>query len=74
MDDYLVDFFGEEEFVTVLLVDATEPGLLRMISAGHPGPQLVGPDEGRTVELPSGLPLGLGLGRWPGSYVETEVP
>jgi phosphoserine phosphatase RsbU/P len=73
MDDYLVDFFSEEEFVTVLLVDATEPGLLRMISAGHPGPQLVRPNEARTVDLPSGLPLGLGLGRRPVPYSETTV-
>jgi phosphoserine phosphatase RsbU/P len=73
MDDYLVDFFSEEEFVTVLLVDATEPGLLRMISAGHPSPQLVGPEDAHTVDLPSALPLGLGLGRRSGSYAETAV-
>jgi serine phosphatase RsbU (regulator of sigma subunit) len=74
MDHYLARFFGDEEFVSALLVDVTEPGLLRIVSAGHPGPQLVKPQAARTVELPSALPLGLGLGRSLDSYVETTVP
>ena len=75
MDDYLSDFFGNEEFVTALLVDVTEPGLLRLVSAGHPGPQLVRTGEARLLDLPSGLVLGLGLGRRPEhAYVETTVP
>jgi phosphoserine phosphatase RsbU/P len=75
MDKYLADFFGEEEFVTALLVDVTEPGLLRLVSAGHPGPRLVGTEEAGNLDLPRGLVLGLGMGQ-PGAepYVETTVP
>ena len=75
MDDYLAGFFGEEEFVTALLVDVTWPGELRLVSAGHPAPQLVGPDDAALLDLPHGLPLGLGLGlgQGPDRYVETVV-
>ena len=73
MDDYLAGFFGEEEFVTVLLVDVTRPGELRIVAAGHPGPELVGADDAALLDLPPGLPLGLGLGRGPGEYAETIV-
>src|SRR3954451_5558490 len=72
MDDYLAGFFGEEEFVTALLVDVTDPGELRIVSAGPPSPQLVPRTEAPRLELPDGLPLGLGLGL--NSYVETTVP
>jgi serine phosphatase RsbU (regulator of sigma subunit) len=72
MDRYLAGFFEAEEFVTALLVDVTEPRLLRMVSAGHPGPELVRPDGAEILELPQGLPLGLGLPSDP--YVETTVP
>ena len=71
MDDYLAGFFGAEEFVTALLVDVTVPDELRFVTAGHPGPQLVGRDTAAVLELPGGLPLGLGLGRDLGAYVET---
>jgi serine phosphatase RsbU (regulator of sigma subunit) len=71
MDDYLAGFFTDEEFVTALLVDVTWPGELRVVAAGHPSPHLLGPDDGAWVELPHGLPLGLGLGG--NGYVETTV-
>src|SRR6478736_4779081 len=74
MDDYLCNFFGEEEFVTALLADLTEPGVLRLVSAGHPGPQLIGSVDNVLLQLPPGLPLGLGLRLGPDGYVEVEVP
>jgi phosphoserine phosphatase RsbU/P len=74
MDDYLAGFFSEEEFVTALLVEVTEPGVLRLVSAGHPGPQLAGADAARMLELPTGLPLGLGLRSPRNAYAEAEVP
>ncbi|HEX5086449.1 MAG TPA: PP2C family protein-serine/threonine phosphatase [Nocardioides sp.] len=74
MDDYLADFFGEEEFVTVLLVDVTRPGVLQLVNSGHPSPQLVSGDNSRPLDLPAGLPLGLGLGRSADAYPVTTVP
>jgi len=74
MDEYLAGFFGEEEFVTALLVEVTEPSVLRMVSAGHPGPQLAEPDGATLLDLPQGLPLGLGLRSSRRAYVEAEVP
>ena len=47
MDSYLAGFFDEEEFATALLVDVSDPGVLRLVSAGHPGPQLVRSSEAR---------------------------
>jgi serine phosphatase RsbU (regulator of sigma subunit) len=73
MDDYLAGFFSEEEFVTALLVEVTEPGVLRLVSAGHPGPQLAGPDAATMLEVPTGLPLGLGLRSPRHAYTEVEV-
>jgi serine phosphatase RsbU (regulator of sigma subunit) len=74
MDDYLAGFFDEEEFVTVLLVEVTQPGVLRLVSAGHPSPQLVQNSKAHLLDLPAGLPLGLGLGRSSDAYPETTVP
>ena len=63
MDDYLVDFFGDEEFVTALLVEVSGPGHLTLFNAGHPPPQLVrATGESELLDLPPALPLGLGLG------------
>jgi serine phosphatase RsbU (regulator of sigma subunit) len=62
MSGYLTSFFDDEEFVTALLVDTTDPGRLTLVSAGHLPPMLIRPDG--TAELlvdsASGLPLGLG--------------
>jgi sigma-B regulation protein RsbU (phosphoserine phosphatase) len=74
MDDYLADFFGEEEFVTAVLVDVSRTGELAVVAAGHPGPQLVGTDDAVLLDLPQGLPLGLGLGQRSQEYVEATVP
>ncbi len=74
MDEYLAGFFGEEEFVTALLVDVTDPDELRVVSAGHPGPQLVGRAGAVVLELPPGLPLGLGLGSQLSGYAEAIIP
>jgi serine phosphatase RsbU (regulator of sigma subunit) len=74
MTEYLVPFFEEEEFVTALLVEVTDPRDLTMVSAGHPPPALVR-DNGHVelVDLPPGLPLGLGLGE-AGSFTQVTVP
>ncbi len=61
ISNYLVPFFAEEEFVTALLVDTTDPGRLRLVNAGHPPPLLVHPDgECEFLETDANLPLGLG--------------
>jgi len=73
MDNYLAGFFGDEEFATALLVDVSDPGMLRLVSAGHPGPQLVCSSEARVLDLPIGRVFGLGLPA-ADSYVETRVP
>jgi serine phosphatase RsbU (regulator of sigma subunit) len=63
MDEYLADFFGEEEFVTALLIEVSGPGQLMLLNAGHPPPQLVrASGESELLEIPPALPLGLGLG------------
>ena len=72
MDDYLAGFFTAEEFVTALLVDVTRPGELRVVAAGHPSPRLLGPVDASWLDLPHGLPLGLGLGV--DGYAEATVP
>lgn len=61
MSTYLQRFFDDEEFVTALLVDATDPGRITLVSCGHPPPLLVAEDgSAKFVEAPPGLPLGLG--------------
>ena len=73
MTSYLEPFFAVEEFVTALLVDASDPAELRMVSCGHPPALLVRADgHADLVEAPPGLPLGLPswLGR---TYTETTV-
>jgi phosphoserine phosphatase RsbU/P len=72
MDNYLAGFFDNEEFATALLVDVTDPGVLRLVSAGHPAPQLVRSSEAELLDLPTGRVLGLGL-PVVDSYVETAV-
>jgi sigma-B regulation protein RsbU (phosphoserine phosphatase) len=73
MDDYLADFFDDDEFATALLVDVSDPGVLRLVSAGHPAPQLVRESEARVLDLPIGRVLGLDL-QAADSYAETTVP
>ena len=70
MDHYLQPFFDDEDFVTALMVDATEADRLVLTSAGHPPPLLVRAN-GTTelVHAPAGLPLGLG-----GSYDTVTIP
>jgi sigma-B regulation protein RsbU (phosphoserine phosphatase) len=61
MDAYLTPFFGEEDFATALLVDVSQPGRLVITCCGHPPPLLIRPDGAtELLEIPSGLPLGLG--------------
>jgi sigma-B regulation protein RsbU (phosphoserine phosphatase) len=62
MNSYLVPFFDDEEFVTGLLVDVTDPERVTLTSCGHP-PAVLVPRVGppRYVEARTGLPLGLGI-------------
>ena len=69
MGSYLAPFFDEEEFVTALLVDASDPGAVVLTSCGHPPPLLVSGGRGVLLYAPAGLPLGLG-----GPYEELTVP
>ena len=69
MGGYLAPFFDDEEFVTALLVDASDPGEVVLVSCGHPPALLVTGGRGVMVEAPAGLPLGLG-----GPYEELAVP
>ena len=70
MNSYLVPFFDDEEFVTGLLVDVTDPETLTLTSCGHP-PAVLVPKVGppRYVEARTGLPLGLGIDMVPYSTV-----
>ena len=61
MSRYLAPFFDDEEFVTAVLVDATDPARLTLVSCGHPQALLVkGDGSASLIEAPAGLPLGLG--------------
>jgi phosphoserine phosphatase RsbU/P len=61
MSRYLAPFFDDEEFVTALLVDATEHNRLTLVSCGHPPALLVKRNGSASlIEAPAGLPLGLG--------------
>ncbi|MGZ4504410.1 MAG: PP2C family protein-serine/threonine phosphatase [Nocardioidaceae bacterium] len=60
MSAYLAPFFDDEEFVTALLVEVSDPVRLTVVSCGHPPPVLVGPTCASLPEAPAGLPLGLG--------------
>jgi serine phosphatase RsbU (regulator of sigma subunit) len=73
MNSYLIPFFDDEEFVTGLLVDVTDPETLTLTSCGHP-PALLVPRVGppRYVEARTGLPLGLGMDLVP--YGTVTVP
>ncbi len=61
MSGYLTPFFDDEEFVTAVLLDTTDPHRVRLVNAGHPAPLLVHPDGScEYVETDADLPLGLG--------------
>ena len=60
MSAYLAPFFDDEEFVTALLVQVSDPARLTVVSCGHPPPLLVGSTCASLPEAPAGLPLGLG--------------
>lgn len=61
MSAYLRGFFDDEEFVTAVLVQESTASTLTLVSCGHPPPLLVRADGTASfVELPVGLPLGLG--------------
>ncbi len=61
MSGYLMPFFDEEEFVTAVLLDTTDPTRVRLVNAGHPPPLLIHPDGScEYVETDADLPLGLG--------------
>jgi sigma-B regulation protein RsbU (phosphoserine phosphatase) len=63
MTDYLTPFFSEEEFATALLIEVADESELVIVSAGHPPPSVVRRDgDGGVLELPPGLPLGIGVG------------
>ena len=60
MHHYLEPFLGLEEFATALLVECS-PHTITLTSAGHPPAVLIRSDGAVTfVDLPSGLPLGIG--------------
>jgi serine phosphatase RsbU (regulator of sigma subunit) len=62
MSAYVAPFFDDEEFVTALLVDTAETDRFTLVSCGHCPPLLVSDGTGTLVEVPAGLPLGLGDG------------
>ena len=70
MDDYLAGFFGEEEFVTALLVDVTRARRAADRGAGHPPPELVGAD----VAVAAGPPARAAPGPWPRRRARTSTP
>jgi len=62
MSAYLSAFFDDEDFATALLVDASDPARLVVVSCGHPEPVLVAADgTAAHVETVPCLPLGLGM-------------
>ena len=61
MSAYLSAFFEDEDFATALLVDASDPDRLVVVSCGHPQPLLVGPEGAEHLETVPCLPLGLGF-------------
>lgn len=60
MNEYLRPFFHDEEFVTAVVLNVAEHGVLHLVSCGHPRPLLVTGDEVTEVELDDvAAPLGL---------------
>lgn len=70
MSAYIDPFLDDEEFVTALLLQVTDRGHVTLVNCGHPHPLLITCHDGASlVDLPSGLPLGLGR-----SFEEVTVP
>lgn len=60
MSTYLTPFLDDEEFVTAALAQVSERNVT-LVSCGHPRPLLIrGNGDARMLNLPPGLPLGLG--------------
>jgi serine phosphatase RsbU (regulator of sigma subunit) len=62
LDDRVSDIAeSDEDFVTAVLVDLTEDGVLTVVNAGHPAPILVSGGTQRLLDVdPRRPPLGLG--------------
>jgi hypothetical protein len=61
MNGYMLPFLADEEFVTALLADLSDPDTITLVSCGHPPPLLVSREgQAEFLEPPPGLPLGLG--------------
>jgi serine phosphatase RsbU (regulator of sigma subunit) len=75
MDRYLRDFFSDEDFVTAILVDVSNPEAVELVSCGHPPALLCNATDGhvRLLDAPAGLPLGTGLAD-ARSYREIVLP
>jgi serine phosphatase RsbU (regulator of sigma subunit) len=70
MSAYIDPFLDDEEFVTALLLQVTDRGHITLVNCGHPHPLLITSHDGAAlVDLPSGLPLGLGR-----SFESVTVP
>ena len=70
MSRYLAPFLDDEEFVTAVLMQVVGRGRVTLVSCGHPPPLLVtGQDGADLVDVPAGLPLGLGE-----TYMAVTVP
>ena len=70
MSAYLQPFLDDEEFVTASLVQVATPDCMTLVSCGHPQPLLITRSgEARLIDLPAGLPLGLGT-----RYESVTVP
>jgi len=59
MQEYLVPFFDDEEFVTAVLVEFTWNGVVTVLSCGHPAPLLVRQGAVTSVAVEPSPPLGL---------------
>jgi hypothetical protein len=61
MDTYLQPFFDAEEFVTAAIIDVTTPDRLVIVNCGHqPALMLRADGSMELLDVPPGVPLGLG--------------
>ena len=69
MDTYLQAFFDDEEFVTAVIIDVTTPDRLTLVNCGHqPALMLRAAGRAELLDVPPGVPLGLGHNVQPRSY------